>query len=335
MKEAAPRIFRSLETPQGQAGFDTIVAAAVSAYGSLRSPTESQARDFGRLVAPLWPRISPAAQRSLCASLSHSPHVPRDLLDQIVEAAVEVTAPFLVSSPALAAHDVARLAARKDERIERILARRRERADPSDADWASSLPFVDAPPLAPDLSSPEPTSPAVEGEAAELVRATLRRLARVGTPVPRQSAPRDPADLVRVAREGNLAAFYDALGACLGLLPERIAPIEVEDDGRALARALKALRLPTSDALAILMLVKPSVGLDVPAFEAMTVYYRSLDAQRALTEIAHSGPGPAPVAYPRRSPEAPADQSDGASRETFGRRSGETGQPGRLRGPSA
>lgn len=306
MKEAVPRIFRSLETPGGQAGFDTIVAAAVAAYGSLRAPTERQARDFGRLVIPLWERTSDEARRALAAALSHAPRVPREIVERLVEAPVEIAAPFLVSTPALTTHDIARLKVRSDERIARILQGRAERGLPGAS--AERAP-VEAPPLAPeDLGA---STSERQSDPAELVRATLKELALRGRRAS-PSAQETPAQALLRAARGGQGAFFEILGAQLGLSPTERAAIAADESGHALAGILKGLSIGTGDALSILMLVRPQVGFDIAAFEAMAAHYRSLASTPGETGQGASAPVHAPAAR--------GLESRDAERSSFGRR---------------
>jgi uncharacterized protein (DUF2336 family) len=281
MKDVAPRIFRSLESPRGRAEFDVIVTAAVAAYGSLRSPTEAQSLEFGRLVAPLFERTRPETRRALSASLSHSSRVPPEIVDLVVDSAVEISAPFLVSTPSLSPAHLERLAARGDERIGKILAGRRERGldTVGAASPAPRRAYDEAPPLAPaHLSERAPREPVVDAasaaDAAAFVRDTLRQIAGAG----RGDSRTVGAALLRAARHGE-AAFFGAAAARLGLSAEERRQAQEDEGGRTLAQALKNAGVDTGQALAILMLVRPKIGLDVQAFREMAERYRTLPAE--------------------------------------------------------
>lgn len=273
MKDVAPRIFRALETPAGRAGYDTIVTAALAAYGSLRIPSEAQALEFGRLVSPLWARIRPETRRAVGAALSHTVRVPGELVDLIIEEPLEISAPFLVSAPTLSPAQIARLQARGDDRLARILEGRRQRG--LDAVSRVPLPELDAPPLSPvDLAQAPSQQPG--GDAAAFVRDTLRRLAQDHRP----KAERIGLRLLACAREAESLAFFDMLQAQLGLTHAERARVEADETGEGLSLVLKELVLGAGEALAILMLVFPKVGLDVKAFEEMAARYRSLEISR-------------------------------------------------------
>lgn len=318
MKEAAPRIFRSLEQSKGSADFDRIVAAAIAAYGSLKAPSEAQARDFARLVAPLWDRIGPDTRRAVAASLSHATRVPRNIVELLLKAPVEISAPFLVSSPVLSDADLASLG--DDPRMRRIVESRVARA-PSLASSAEtgSAPtghrlIVDAPPMADDSLGAFPPPP-VDPVAA--TREILRRLATTGHRRAEKRLDRKEvlASLFADARARHGEAFYASLARHLSLGAERARAIAQAPDGVELAAALKALGMPDADALSVLMLMKPAVGLHVDAFDAMTEIYRSLDADGCVRSFdGFAGPTEQPERTERRSdPREPA-------RSTFGRR---------------
>ncbi|WP_102957755.1 hypothetical protein [Mangrovicella endophytica] len=334
MKNAAPRIFRSLETQTGAEAFDTIVSAAVAAYGSLRAPSETQARDFGKLVVPAWDKISADTRRTLAAALSHSPRVPRAVVEKLITAPVEISAPFLVASPVLTDTDLASLAASGDERIRRILsgrnsadaslqafrdktardnaaAARTETMLPSRKQTVSASPApVPVPPqpahqmrsapkpviAAPPIAEERLTSngAGIMEKTAAAAREALLRLARPGRRPAPASASASAAsfgevlsirELIGLATDGLQDAFYEALAASLTLAPEQLTTIRSDATGERLATALKALNASSADTMTILMMMVPSIGLDVRAFATMKDVYDALevaDCRRAL-----------------------------------------------------
>lgn len=384
MKDESLHIFRSLETV-GAGGFDTIVGAAVATYGSLRAPGEAQARDFGRLVVAVWDKISPDSRRSLAAALSKSPRVPREVVDRLIAEPVEISAPFLMASPALTDADLRRLEDRGDPRLARILAGRlaepsaaappgpvrpaagkatpptpaaanlrkapplpeTARASfepPADARPAPPQPLpatttasgkaeIEAPPLVPDLASRagagiqaedrraaprQAENRPDEPEPGSRLRDTLRRLALPGRRRNRSGGGAPTlGELVAFAVRQDAGSFYDALGGLLSLAPATLTEIEGEADGTRLAVALKALGAGTADALTILMMMKPEIGLDVGAFERMTRFYGALKAEDVKT-LARAAPGPGPAL--RSSYEDAGGVRQPEERRSFGRR---------------
>ena len=319
MKEAVPRIFRSLEQSKGSADFDRIVAAAIAAYGSLKAPSEKQARDFARLVEPLWDHVCADTRRAVAASLSHATRVHRVIVELLLKAPVEISAPFLVSSPVLTEADLAGLG--DDPRVRRIVDSRLTRASfpsvPRQTDMLEPRQrlVVDAPPMAEDTPAAldsEPVDPA--GATREL----LRRLATTGHRPPEKRPDRKEvlASLFADARARRTDAFYASLALHLQLGAERARAVAEAPDGMELATSLKALGMPDADALTILMLMKPAVGLHVDAFTAMTEVYRNLktesvhlDRKPERTERRSEPREPARRIFGRRKVR-PAEESD-------------------------
>lgn len=320
MKDDSPRLFRALEKTAGRDGFDTIVSAAVASYGSLRSPGDNQARDFGRLVVPLWDKIRPETRRALAAALSHSPRVPRPIVELLIAEPLEISAPFLTSSPALGPSDLLALQASRDRRLRKIIAGRAmpaATATPVDAPSPSSGPAEPAAPAAPaatpfvappspdapaSVAAPEtpavaapravpepavaaspaeqvpppPVAPPAPYGAADLIRETLRRLALPGG---RDRIVPTLHELVALAVQQDGARFYEGLRQALDLADEVLQKIAEDDSGESLAVAIKALGASPADALTILMMLKPDIGLDVAKFSLMTRFYRALKAE--------------------------------------------------------
>ncbi|WP_058600729.1 hypothetical protein [Aureimonas ureilytica] len=329
MKDAAPRIFRSLERQFGQGEFDTVVAAAVATFGSLRNPSAAQVEDLSRLVVPLWNRIRTETKRNLAASLSHAGRVPRSLVELMLESPVEVSAPFLVSSPVLSEADLATLAASPDERVARLVRNRDARGiTPPPVSTKPQVQVTAMPPAAPSLSSETPApiqEPEIEAPSlaadflsetpfnartpapgrrmpprnADEARELLRRLATAGRgPAKPQAAP-DLTDLMNAAFSREEVLFYEILTEIFSLETSMLERIVSEPTGETLAVALKALKASPADALSILMLLKPAVGLDVATFDSMARFYKALPAEecRSLIVSARHAPLTSPEVY--------------------------------------
>ncbi|WP_182085585.1 hypothetical protein [Aureimonas sp. ME7] len=304
MKDAAPRIFRSLERQSGQQEFDTVVTAAVSAYGSLRHPSQRQSEDLARLVTPLWARIADETRRGVGAVLSHSPRVPRGIVELLIAAPIEISAPFLVSSPTLSDADLLSLQQSGDERVARLVDKRLSRptsvpdplpeptleAEPPPA--ARTLP--ESPSLSPEFLAEtpllEPRRPVRRSETTvDAVREALRRLALTGrSPSTGAPAPARLEDLVALAMDREDARFYEGLASALSLSDKILATIMEDASGERLAVALKALAAKSADAMSILMMLKPAIGLDVRAFDRLALYYRTLKVEDCRSMVSAS-----------------------------------------------
>lgn len=388
MKDASPRIFRNLEKTGGLGGFDTIVGAAVASFGSLRLPSEHQARDFGRLVVPLWDKITPETRRSLAATLSSSPRMPREIVERLMAEPVEISAPFLLSSPTLSEADLMTLRRSRDRRLRKLIDSRmgsvpeagvagaakarpsstaelvrptpngaadpvaapgRVASRPSEAALGSaarsrapahavSAAAAAAPPFAATPATPPPAVPPADaiaadeasGSPASRIRQALRRLALPGRRQPRLSTGvSSVGELVAIAVRQDAERFYAGLGHMLGLSGAVCRRIEADEDGERLAVALKALNLGAADALTVLMMLKPRIGLDVAAFERMTKFYRALTAEDcAALARGNAGAAPPPPQF-RPQYQDVASLLRPAPRPEFGRRKTRPGEGGK------
>jgi hypothetical protein len=321
MKDEAPRIFRSLEKEAGRGGFDTVVRAAVANYAALRNPSEHRARSLGRLLVPVWDRLSLDTQSAIARSLATAPSLPRNVVECLLAAPADVVGPFLRSSPCLDPDDLAALAASSDPGRRSLAEERSEQLAADAALPPQPVPVARRPAAATreDLAAPRPKT------AAE-ARATLMQLVQPGS-APRKAAARPAgtvAGIIAAARAGEIEDAYAGLATMLGVDQATMAELVAEPQGEILAAALKALRLGSGDALTIIMLLKPRIGLDVGAFEAMKRRYRELDADICRTRLRIAAPRATRIASPALQPQAaelePRLRAAAAPRPAFGRR---------------
>lgn len=128
-------------------------------------------------------------------------------------------------------------------------------------------------------------------DPASTVREKLRHMARPGRhragDADAEVRP-DMRSLVAKAVRQDTDGFYDGLGRALFLTPQVLRQIEDDAGGHRLAAALKTLKAGTADAMTILMMLKPHIGLDVQAFEQMTKYYGILKADEGSAVAAQA-----------------------------------------------
>ncbi|WP_206454853.1 hypothetical protein [Aurantimonas marina] len=334
-----PSIFRSLEKEAGQGGFDTIVTAAVASFAAHRNPSERQAHEFGRLVAPAWDKIDTKTKRALAAALSQSPRVPRTIVEKLLAAPIDTAAPFLVASPCLTADDIEVLARRSSPKLQRILGRRRKSGEATDRPSAEAAApaAVPAPTMSPSGATKKAAAKAVvaiknnaprphTAEPANVseARAVLLRLAEPGKHLakPAASAPTTVVGIVEMARAGCTNLAYDGLALMLKVPDSRMREMFDDPTGEILAAALKAINTGPADALTIIMLLKPRVGRDIAAFNAMKFAYRDLDVDECRGRFGLSSAPPArnPVLHQRQYADLEPRIEASAPRPVFGRR---------------
>ncbi|NDV87757.1 hypothetical protein GTW51_13705 [Aurantimonas aggregata] len=278
MKDKAPRIFRSLEKEAGRGGFDTVVRAAVASYAALRSPSEHQARSLGRLLVPVWGKLTLETQSGIAFTLAAAPSLPRAVVECLLAAPAAIAEPFLRSSRCLTADDVAALAGSPDPLLRQIAAARAD-SPASSAPLSPAVRAETAPVLA--VTAPESAAalPAAIPNSAAEARATLRKLVQPGAAPKARTTPGTIQEIIAAARSGEIGRAYRGLAQFLDLAPDAMNELVAEPEGDMLASALKAMRVGSGDALTILMLLKPRIGLHVHAFQAMKSRYRELDAE--------------------------------------------------------
>ncbi|UIJ70650.1 hypothetical protein [Aurantimonas sp. HBX-1] len=322
MKDEAPRIFRSLEKEAGRGGFDTVVRAAVASYAALRNPSEHQARSLGRLLVPVWDKLGDPTLSGIAVSLADAPSLPRAVVDCLLAAPVDIAAPFLLTSRCLTEDDLAALAASPDPQRRQVAAMR------AGTEAVTFLaPTPETPPAAvaaeapsPGAALPSPTP--LAGSAAE-ARATLRRLVQPGAAPKAATTPGTVREIIAAARAGEIGRAYRGLARLTELAPDTMTELVAEPSGDLLAAALKAMRVGSGDALTVIMLLKPRVGLDVHAFQAMKGRYRELDAEICRIRLRMAPPRAPQAASPALQPRASELEPRLAvtpARAAFGRR---------------
>ncbi|MBB4004190.1 hypothetical protein [Aurantimonas endophytica] len=325
MKDEAPRIFRSLEKEAGRGGFDTVVRAAVASYAALRSPSEHQARSLGRLLVPVWGKLTLETQSGIAFTLAAAPSLPRAVVECLLAAPAPIAEPFLRASRCLTAEDIATLAGSPDPLLRQIAAARGD-AQPA-AETRPREPRVETAPLAAvsamaPRAAAAPLPAAIPASAAE-ARATLRMLVQPGAAPRTSTTPGTVKEIIAAARAGEIGRAYRGLAQLLDLGPETMTELVAEPEGDMLASALKAMRIGSGDALTIIMLLKPRIGLDVHAFQAMKGRYRDLDADICRMRLRMAAPRPMRTASPALQPRAAELEPrlrTAAPRAAFGRR---------------
>ena len=279
MADRMPRIFRTLETRNGQSAFDNIAKAAVADFLELRRPAATHVADFGRLLSSIWSKLSREAKQEVAISLATSPHVPRLVVELLIAEPAEISAPFLFASPCLTSHDAASLASTEAP------APLRDAAGHERPDYVIRVQVQQSSTMAPE----EDDDPQIIMKSAAAARDALRALARVqqrrpplnidpavinARPQPASANPSNPlefstAALLQEARRGSPARAVQLIAAALGLAPDVAETLGAGSDGRGLAAALKLLGLSTSDSMTVVLLIHETGGRDVDAFKAL------------------------------------------------------------------
>lgn len=325
-----PRIFRSLETRNGQNAFDTIVEAAVADFLRISRPSAAHSADFSRLVASMWSRLSLEAKRQLALSLSTTPHVPRPLVELLLSSSTEISAPFLFSSPCITREDAVRLAAREEQAPQDTAAELQQhpQRDEAPQHFRPARRAEDGP-SEPPIKSAAAARDALRALARPGSRRAPSRIAEAVIPPVTDAAPASPAAAaLREARRGRPVRALDIIAAALGLAPDIAAELSAEADGRPLVAALKLLGHSRADAMTVVLMVHETAGRDVTVFDRLTGFFdaASPDECRSLLGIEPAPRAVAnqPLGRPQHRPlhaEGAGYRSESPARQvTFGRR---------------
>lgn len=280
--------FRQIAARSLPARTDRLFRAAVSAYCALPRPSRRETAQLEDLALPLFDSVSAESRRYVAAVLSELPNPPKTLVRRLCEEPVDVAAPLLIRSPALADIDLLGVISRHGLPHARAIARRNQ-LNPALASLIRALErpapaAVEAPPatvqaepelppekqttaMADETLSPEPSaSPAPN--PAEAVRSRLRSMMLpAGDPAPRSAQPADersprPSTYGRLratALTGNPAFFQTALADALGIGLRQARAIVGATGYSELVYALRALDIDTEGALLIVLATYPSL----------------------------------------------------------------------------
>ncbi|MBX5300946.1 hypothetical protein HJB93_17190 [Rhizobium sp. NLR12b] len=94
--------FRDLEGPLAVRKKDVVLMATVSSFESLSHPTRSELRQFAELFTPLFQASSDETKRQAVAALSQCETMPAAVALFIGNQPIEIAAPFLIASKAVA-----------------------------------------------------------------------------------------------------------------------------------------------------------------------------------------------------------------------------------------
>lgn len=279
--------FRQIAARSLPARTDRLFRAAVSAYCALPRPSRRETLQLEDLVLPLFDSVGVDSRRYVAAVLSELPNPPKALVRRLCEEPVDIAAPLLIRSPALADIDLLGIISRHGLPHARAIARRKQlnpaianliRALERPAHAAAEAPPADEP-AEPDL--PPETQTAMADETlppepanspppipAETVRSRLRSMMMpAGDLAPRSAQPVDERSprpsaygrLRATAMTGNPAFFHTALADALEIGLRQARAIVGASGYSELVYALRALDIDTEGALLIVLATYPSM----------------------------------------------------------------------------
>ncbi|WP_427125938.1 DUF2336 domain-containing protein [Rhizobium leguminosarum] len=242
--------FRDLEGPLAVRKKDVVLMATVSSFENLSHPTRSELRQFAELFMPLFQASSDEAKRQAVAALSQCENMPAAVALFIGNQPIEIAAPFLAASKAVADDTLITIARMQGAaHVKAIVSR--DSLSPKVIDALVAL--RQSQPRSAGASAPI-TESRILGLAGHLGRADEDRLGlRTLTDI-------QEALLVRFARSREATHFATALADALSASRWLAERIMLDLSGQQLATTLTSLGMSFLDAVFVLERLYPHLA---------------------------------------------------------------------------
>jgi uncharacterized protein (DUF2336 family) len=309
--------FRHIAIRRDSGKGERLFRAAISAFCSLTRPSRREIAQIEDLALPLFDGVSVESRRFVAAALSECEYPPTALVRRLCEQSVDIAAPLLIRSNALADVDLIALIGRHGLPHARAIARRKD-LNPTIADLIKALEKPTLVHVRQNADAIRPlaaaVSPAEVGQAAETVRHQLRAILVAGQTgnAAKGDAPSNSAyvKLRETALTGNAAFFHTALADALSLDLAMARSLTESASYSSLLVALRALDLGEDKAFLVAVAIFPSLFPHPQAIRIFLDRYRSLHqdaAQQTVDEWKAAGLSHVPAnaegrVSPRRRP---------------------------------
>lgn len=273
---------------------ERLFRAAVSAFCALTRPSRRDVVQLDALTLPLYDQVSVDALRYVAAALSECTMVPGGLLSRLCDEPVDIGAPLLIRSPALADVALIDLVARHGIPHARAIARRPD-LNPTIAQLIRALEgavAAEAARAAKAVQTAMPQPP-VRRSGADAVRDRLRAIMCSAdedemSDEAAEIVPPDPAVFVAVrdaALSGEVSVFVPALAAALKLTPQGLRE-RLEAGGlTTLLVGLRALGLREEEAFLVGVVVYPEEFQAPAAVRLFLERYRAMNHGMARERV--------------------------------------------------
>lgn len=281
---------------------ERLFRAAVSAFCALTRPTRSETAQMEELTLQLFDMQTKESKRFAAAALSEAAEAANALIRRLCEEPVDVAAPLLIRSPALADVDLIALIGRHGVAHARAIARRKDlhptiaaliRALEAQQTASHAVPEekeenavtedqpVSRPPFGIASRSPEET-----GAAAERMRERLRSFMAPAAMAPGSRPAAGPYERLKMtALAGNAAFFQTALADALGIDFSVARDIATGGGYTSMTAALKVLELTEEEAFLVTAAVFPTFFPHAEAVRLFVERYRRMDRAAALDMV--------------------------------------------------
>lgn len=292
--------FRQIAGRSESGKSERLFRAAISAFCCLPRPSRREIAQIEDLTLPLFDSVSVESRRFVAAALSECEYPPAALVRRLAEEPVDIAAPLLIRSNALADIDLVSLIGRHGLPHARAIARRKELSKPI----ADLIKVLERPSLArvslepsgeadralPQRDErPSAATPHIDGAAAEATRNQLRAI--MATQQRETAASSEPqADLAypklrATALTGNTAFFQTALADVFDLDFATARSLTESSAYSSLSIALRALDLDEHKAFLITAAAFPRLFMHPQAIRLFLDRYRSLHADAARQRV--------------------------------------------------
>jgi uncharacterized protein (DUF2336 family) len=300
--------FRQIPVRGEKGKADRLLRAAISAFCSLTRPSRREIAQIEDLALPLLAMASAETRRFVAAALSECREPPSNLVLRLADEPVDIAAPLLVRSAALANIDLIALIGRHGLSHALAIAKRPGLAGPVvqliDSLLASrtkdTVPMQDAAAVAvAHIPAESPPAPAREpGRAAEETRQRLRAMMRAARPgahfengagqIFDESAGAKHYEKLRsTALTGVRAFFQTALADALNIEFAKARALTETRSYSYLMVALRALDLDESQAFLLTSAVFPSMFGHPETIRLFLERYTVLHRDQALEQVGY------------------------------------------------
>ncbi len=290
--------FRQIAIRSESGKGERLFRAAISAFCSLPRPSRREIAQVEDLTLSLFDQVSVESRRFVAAALSECEYPPAALVLRLAEEPVDIAAPLLIRSKALADIDLIALIGRHGLPHARAIARRKDLnqaiTDLIKALERPTLVSVSGKPPE-DERTTKPTEPSmqetqrVHGQAAEETRHRLRAIMAAGRQDDAASlnAPTGSAyaKLRETALTGNAAFFQTALADALDLDFPTARSLTDGNSYASLLTALRALDLGEDKAFLIAVAAFPRLFPHPEAIRIFLDRYRTLHLDVARRKV--------------------------------------------------
>lgn len=297
--------FRQITLKTDARRAEKLFRAAVSAFCSLTRPTRREIAQLEDLTLPLFDLVSVEARRYVAAALSECMAAPAALVKRLCDEPVEIAAPLLIRSAALADIDQLALIGRHGYPHAKAIARRSD-LNPVIAELVAALersagatPILKAEPMpdvfaVPAATPRRPETPDLPRavQSADDVRASLRAMmlpsGRVADIVAPEGDDRLFERLRDTALSGHPAFLQTALADALAIDFDAAAEMTRGPSYAWLLAGLRALNLTEEQAFLVTAAAFPAELSSAETIRLFLLRFRLLHKDVALDRVRRS-----------------------------------------------